>query len=104
MKIVKDLSSRGFNETSLLNALASYFKGLYEVSLCAGSDKEVAAALGIKEYAAKKNREQAAKFTKKALLTLYSSVYSAISGIKCGEYTPSSAFKAIVAKLFFENL
>lgn len=103
MKIVNDLSARGFNETALLNALASYFRGLYETSLCDGSDREVALALGIKEYAAKKNREQAAKFTKKALLELYQTVYLAISGIKCGEYTPSSALKEVTAKLFFGN-
>ena len=101
MKIVKDLSTRGFNETSLLSSLASYFKGLYETSVCEGSDKEVALALGIKEYAAKKNREQAAKFSKTALLKLYEGIYSAISGIKCGEYTPSSAFKWVTARLFF---
>ena len=103
MKIIGDLSTRGFNETSLLSSLASYFKGLYEVSLCNGSDREVAAALGIKEYAAKKNREQAAKFTKEELLDLYNEVFGAISGIKCGELSPSSALKSVTAKLFFQN-
>ncbi len=103
MKIIGDLSTRGFNETSLLSSLASYFKGLYEVSLCNGSDREVAAALGIKEYAAKKNREQAAKFTKEELLSLYNEVFGAISGIKCGELSPSSALKSVTAKLFFQN-
>ena len=103
MKIVKDLSTRGFNETSLLSSLASYFKGLYEVSVSRGSDKEVAAALGIKEYAAKKNREQAAKFTKKELLGYYESIYQAISDIKCGVLTPPSAFKGVTAKLFFSG-
>jgi len=103
MKIIKELSTRGFNETSLLSSLASYFKGLYEVSLCRGSDKEVAATLGIKEYAAKKNREQAAKFGKGELLALYSDVYQAISDIKCGALTPPSALKAVTAKLFFKK-
>ncbi len=103
MRVMKDLSTRGFNETSLLSSLASYFKGLYETSLCKGGDKEVAAALGIKEYAARKNREQAAKFGKDRLLNLYDGVYSAISAIKCGEVTPSSALKAVTSKLFFEN-
>lgn len=103
MKIIGDLSTRGFNETSLLSSLASYFKGLYEVSLCSGSDREVAVALGIKEYAAKKNREQAAKFTKEELLNLYNEVFGAISGIKCGELSPSSALKSVTAKLFFQN-
>ena len=101
MKITADLSTRGFNEISLLSSLASYFKGLYEASECKGSDKEVAAALGIKEYAAKKNREQAAKFTKEELLNLYNAVYGAISAIKCGELTPASALKTVTARLFF---
>ena len=103
MKVLKDLSTRGFNETLLLSSLASYFKNLYETSLCRGGDKEVAAALGIKEYAARKNREQAAKFGKEKLLELYDAVYGAISSIKCGEIAPASALKAVTAKLFFEN-
>ena len=103
MRVIKDLSTRGFNETSLLSSLASYFKGLYETSLCKGSDQEVATALGIKEYAARKNREQAAKFGKGALLELYNATYGAISAIKCGELTPASALKAVTARLFFEN-
>ena len=101
MRVVKDLSTRGFNETSLLSSLAAYFKGLYETSICKGSDQEVATALGIKEYAARKNREQAAKFGKPALLELYNATYGAISSIKCGEVTPASAFKTVTARLFF---
>ena len=101
MKIVKDLSTRGFNESALLSALVSYFKGLYETSLCKGSDKEVAATLGIKEYAAKKNREQAAKFSKQGLLDTYQAVYEAVSGIKGGMLTPSGALKTVTMRLFF---
>jgi len=103
MRVVKDLTTRGFNETTLLSSLASYFKNLYEVSLCRGGDREVAATLGIKEYAAKKNREQVQKFGKERLLELYTTVYNAISGIKCGEIAPASALKAVTAKLFFEK-
>ena len=103
MRVIKDLSTRGFNETSLLSSLASYFKGLYETSLCKGSDQEVATALGIKEYAARKNREQAAKFGKERLLQLYNGVYSAISDVKCGVVSPASALKTVTARLFFEN-
>ena len=103
MHIVKELSTRGFNETSLLSSLASYFKGLYEVSISKGSDREIATALGIKEYSAKKNREQASKFTKAELLGYYNAVYGAISALKCGEITPPSALKAVTAKLFFEK-
>ncbi len=103
MKILTELGTRGFNETSLLSSLASYFKGLYDVSMSKGSDGEIAAALGLKEYAVKKNREQASKFTSAELLKLYNEVYGAISGIKCGELAAASALKTVTAKLFFEN-
>ncbi|MBE7078519.1 MAG: DNA polymerase III subunit delta [Clostridiales bacterium] len=103
MKIIKELTSRGFNETALLSSLASYFKGLYEVSVCKGSDREVAIALGMKEYPVKKNREQAAKFTKTGLLSAYQTVYGAISGIKCGELTSDAALKSVTMQLFFEK-
>ena len=99
--ILKELSSKGFDEISLLNSLCYDFKGLYEVSLMRGSDREIAAALGVKEYAARKNREQALKFPKGELFKCYENVYDAISGIKCGELTPPSALKWVTARLFF---
>ncbi len=101
MRILTDLSARGYNETELLSALSSYFKGLYDVSLCRGKDGEVANALGLKEYAVKKNREQAAKLSKERLLSCYQTVYGAISSVKCGELTPPAALKWVTANLFF---
>lgn len=103
MRILGDLLAHGYNETELLSSLASYFKTLYEVAISKGSDGEIAAALGLKEYAVKKNREQAAKFTKEQLLDFYNAVYGGISAIKCGELTPSAALKAVTAKLFFNK-
>ena len=102
-RVVKDLSTRGYNETQLLSSLAGYFRSLYETSLCKGGDKEVATALGVSEFIARKNREQAVKFGKDRLLQLYNAVYGAVSAIKCGELTPSSALKMTTARLFFEN-
>ncbi len=103
LTILHDLSSKGFNEISLLSSLSSHFKSLYETSCLRGSDKEVAATLGVKEYVAKKNREQAAKFTKENLLRTYESVYGAIADVKCGKMTPDSALKTVTARLFFGN-
>lgn len=103
MKILQELSVKGFNEISLLSSLASYFRGLYETSLMRGGDREVATALGVKEYAAKKKREQAAKFKKGELLRLYNGIFSAISEIKCGKLTPASALKRVTAELFFQK-
>ncbi len=101
MKILKELSLQGYNETELLSSLVSYFKGLYEVAISRGNDREVAISLGLKEYAVKKNREQAAKFTKEELLGFYNATYSAVSQIKCGELTPAAALKSVTAELFF---
>ncbi len=101
VKIMNELSFKGFDEASLLATLASHFKSLYEVSRMKGSDKEIASALGVKEFSIKKNREQANKFAKDRLLYLYESTFEAISGFKCGELTQSSALKLITAKIFF---
>lgn len=103
MRILKDLLAHGYNETELLSTLASYFKSLYEVSISRGSDGEIATVLGLKEYAVKKNREQAAKFTKEELLEYYNAVFHAISALKCGELTPAGALKFVTAKLFFKG-
>ncbi len=100
-KASKDLTAQGFNENALLSALVSYFKGLYEVSLCRGSDKEVALALGIKEYAAKKNREQAKKYGRETVFALYEKTYAALNGIRGGEFTPDGAMKRVTMELFF---
>ena len=101
MRILNELQVKGNNEITLLSSLASYFKGLYETSLCTGGDKEVALSLGIKEYSAKKNREQVQKLGKTLVSKLYQSVYGAISDVKCGKQTPQSALKTVTARLFF---
>ena len=103
MRILSELQTKGNNEITLLSSLASYFKGLYETSLCVGTDKDVALTLGIKEYSAKKNREQVQKLGKKAVQELYQSVYGAISDVKSGKQTPPSALKTVTARLFFEK-
>ncbi len=101
MRILKELSTHGYNETELISSLVSHFKTLYEVSLCRGSERDIATALGLKEYAVRKNREQAAKLTKEALLGYYNASYGAISAIKCGETTPAAALKSLTSQLFF---
>ena len=102
MRISNELMTKGFNELALLSSLASYFRNLYEVSLIKGGDKEVALTLGIKEYAAKRKREEAAKFGD-SLLRIYNDVYLAISDSKCGKITFPSAWKTVTTRLFFGN-
>lgn len=100
-KIMKELSAKGYDEASLLATLCAHFKSLYEVSGMRGSDGEIAAALSMNQYAVKKSRELAAKFGRNRVKELYESVFSAISGFKCGELTQASALRLVSAKIFF---
>lgn len=102
-KIAADLFTKGFDETSLLSALASYFRSLYETSRAAGSDREIAQALGMNEYAVKKMRRQAADTGKQKVFFCYEYLFDTLGKIKRGLLTPASAFQAAKAKLFLGN-
>ncbi len=104
VKIMQEFTVKNTDILSVLSMLASHFKTLYEVRVSRGSDKEVATNLGLKEFAVKKNREQAAKFQKEELLGYYRRLYTATQQVKCGELTPASALKTVTAGIFFENL
>jgi hypothetical protein len=60
-------------------------------------------ALGMKEYAVKKAREQVEKLGKEKVWELYQALYAGISSIKCGKVHPDSALKTATATLFFEK-
>ena len=103
VKIMQEFTAKSTDILAVLSMLANHFKALYEVSVAKGSDKEVALALGVKEFVVKKNREHAAKFTKARLLSCYQLIYAAVSGVKCGELTLSAALKKVTAEIFFEE-
>ena len=101
VKILLDITGKTNDVVGVLSMVANYFKTLYEVSSARGNDREIATALSMKEFAVKKNREQAAKFTTSDLLQKYETVYRAISAVKCGEITPDAAVKTVTATVFF---
>ena len=104
VKIMQEFAVKNTDVLSVLSMLASHFKTLYEIRVSKGSDKEIATNLALKEFAVKKSREQAMKFSKEELLGYYQRLYKAIADVKCGEVTPASALKTIRAGIFFENL
>lgn len=101
MRISEELSTKGFNEHAQLSSLVGYFKNVYDCSLLGGSEKEIASALGLREYGVKKNREHAKLLGAKNTLRLYETTYTAMSNIKCGKRTPQSALQEVIAQLFF---
>lgn len=104
VKIMQEFTVKSSDFLAVLSMLAAHFRALYEVSAARGSDKEVASALGMREFAVKKNREQAAKFSREQLYRYYQRLYRTISALKCGELTPTAALKTVTAGIFFENL
>lgn len=101
MKIVSDLKVKGYDAMALLSALASYYKSLYEVKTSSGTDAQIASALSMKEYAVKKNREQANRFSETHLFYLYNGIYGAVTGIKTGKYSQEGAFQKVLAQILF---
>ena len=63
-----DLLSKNNDEQKLFVSLYFYFRRLLFCSVSDKTDSELAAALGVKEYAVKKSREQARAFSQKKLL------------------------------------
>lgn len=102
MRISQELLTKGCNEHVQLSSLAGYFKNVYDCSVLGGSEKEIATALGLREYGVKKNREHARALGKEKTLSLYETTYEAISNVKCGKRMPSAALQEVVAKLFFK--
>lgn len=102
IRILQDLTMKTTDVIGTLSMIANYFKTLYEIRLMSGSSASIAAELSMKEFAVRKNKDQAAKFSPEKLLAYYDSVYNAISAIKSGEITPAAAVKTVTAKIFFK--
>ena len=96
-----DLKSKGFDEISILNGLFSYFRNLLASLTSPLTDAQLARELDMKEYAVKKNREQAALIGGEKLKSLIIRVYSAIADVKNGFVLPSAALQICENAIFF---
>ncbi len=99
--IMEDMLLKGYDEMSFLSALGNYYKNLYDCLLSPLSDAETGKALSMKEYAVKKNREQARKIGKDVLQEFFSLFFRAANDIKNGLLSPAAALAATNAKIFF---
>lgn len=103
MEIMDGMVGKGFDENAFLNALCSHFRTLLDVTALEGSNAQAAEALGMKEFAVKKSREQARRFSREALKGHYEALYSALATARAGEITFPSALKTAIAKIFFKK-
>lgn len=98
-----DLKSKGFDEISILNGLFSYFRNLLSAEASALSDGQYAAENGMKEYAVKKNREQASAIGVNNLRNYVNLIYKNISDVKIGLITPVAALQICENTIFFSR-
>lgn len=103
MEVMDGMVGKGFDENAFLNALCSHFRTLWEATAAEGSNAQAAETLGMKEYAVKKSREQARRFSREALKGHYDALYSALAAARAGEITFPSALKTAIAKIFFKK-
>lgn len=99
--ISSELMEKGFDAVGILSSLTYYYKNLYDSVCLTGSDAEAAKILGAKEYSVKKNRQQARALGKEKIKRYIDLFYSASADIKSGKTSPDSAYKLVVAKIFF---
>lgn len=102
LTIQSELCQKNGDETLLLSGMFSYFKNLLISVSSKQSEAEVAKLLKAKEYAIKKNREQARAIGVERLKNFVTCTYNALSGIKSGFITPQSALRSVNCEIFFE--
>ena len=102
LTIQSELCQKSGDETTLLSGMFSYFKNLLVCVSSRQSESDVAKLLKTKEYAVKKNREQAMAIGVPRLKNFVTCTYNALSEIKSGITTPQSALQSVNSEIFFE--
>lgn len=101
-EVLSDLASVG-DKQILLVSLYNHFRRLLFIGISNRSDKELADLLGVKEYAVKKSRQQASKFTAKRLMKIVNILSDADSSFKSGKTSLSNALDFAVFSILNES-
>ena len=91
IEIIKEMLSKGETAQRITVSIYNYFRRLLHIAISDKSDKELAELFGVKEYAVKKAREQAAKFTPKRLKAVVDKLSEEDSMFKQGKLEAQSA-------------
>ena len=84
----------------LLSLLINQYRRLLHCSLSPkASDAELSEALGIKEYAVRRSRESARKYSQSALKKILTLLVNAEYSFKSGEMSDATAFRTAVAEI-----
>ncbi len=83
--VIKDMSLKGESGQRVISSIYNYFRKLLHAGISGKSAEELATALGIKEYPAKKLKEQAKLFKNKSLKNAVDRLTDADFLIKSGK-------------------
>ncbi len=83
--IIKDMSLKGESGQKVLSSVYNYFRKLLHAGISGKNAKELAKALGVNEYPAKKLIEQSKLFKKKSLKTAVDLLTNADFNVKSGK-------------------
>lgn len=98
-EIMDRFISRNVAYAFMLAALANQYRRMLYAALSPLSDAELAAKTGANEYAVKKAREAAGKYTKSRLKNSLDALTEAELAFKSGVMSEDTAFKTAVSKL-----
>lgn len=92
--------AEGVPYTVLLSMLINQYRRLLHCALSPkASDAELSEALGIKEYAVRRSRESARKYSQSALKKILTLLVNAEYAFKSGEMSDETAFRTAVAEI-----
>lgn len=102
IRIIGDMLSKGDTEAKIISAVYNYFRRLLFVAISDKGSADTAALLGIKEFAVKKAKEQAASFKVRALKNAVDRLSDADYAVKSGKMNADDLMWINVFKIMTE--
>ena len=102
ISVIEDMLAKGDTEAKIIAAIYNYFRRLLFVAISDKSNAQTAALLGIKEFAVKKAKEQAAAFKVRALKNAVDRLSDADYAVKSGKMNADDLLWINVFKIMSE--
>lgn len=102
IRVIEDMLSKGDTEAKIIASVYNYFRRLLFVAISDKKDADTAALLGIKEFAVKKAREQAASFKVRALKNAVDRLSDADYAVKSGKMNADDLMWINIFKIMTE--
>ncbi|MBQ7348560.1 MAG: DNA polymerase III subunit delta [Clostridia bacterium] len=103
LSVIKDMMSKGETPQRILTAVYNYYRRLLHSAISDMDVSGLSKAFGVKEFAAKKTKDQAAMFKKKSLKSAVDALIDADYKIKSGQADADERMWLTVFKIMTEK-